>query len=54
MDLFNRLGEDGSRGLNWPNDSIHFSEAGADVVAGMVVFGFPDELLKYGVWEAWR
>jgi lysophospholipase L1-like esterase len=47
MDLFNKLGEEKSLKLNWPGDSIHFSEFGADIIAGLVAENFPVELLNY-------
>lgn len=49
MDLFNKLGENKSLRLNWPNDSIHFSEFGARILAGLVAEEFPIELLNYAV-----
>lgn len=49
MDLFNRLGQDKSLKLNWPNDSIHFSQFGANIIAGLVAEEFPKELLDYAV-----
>lgn len=49
MDLFNKLGESKSSSLNWPNDSIHFSQFGANIIAGLVAEEFPKELLNYAV-----
>jgi lysophospholipase L1-like esterase len=46
-DLFNQLGKSGSDHIWWGNEWQHFSDKGAQVIAGLVVSGLPDALKAY-------
>jgi lysophospholipase L1-like esterase len=52
IDLLNGLGKDGSEHLWWGTDYLHFSDHGAQVIAGLVVNAFPDSLKAYVVGTA--
>jgi lysophospholipase L1-like esterase len=46
IDLFNKLGESGSAYIAW-TDKIHFTQAGAQVIAGLVANALPDSFGPY-------
>ena len=48
IDMFNKLGKSGSEYIWWPGkDYLHFSEKGAQVIAGLVVNALPASLGTY-------
>ena len=48
IDMFNKLGKSESEYIWWPGkDFLHFSEKGAQVIAGLVVNALPDSLGTY-------
>ena len=52
IDMFNKLGKSGSEYIWWAGyDYLHFSEKGADVIAGLVVNALPANLGTYLVPE---
>jgi lysophospholipase L1-like esterase len=47
-DLFNKLGQSGSAYISmYPSDYAHYSQAGAQVIAGLVVNALPDSFGPY-------
>jgi lysophospholipase L1-like esterase len=48
IDMFNKLGKSGSEYIWWAGyDYLHFSQKGAEVIAGLVVNALPDSLGTY-------
>ena len=46
-DLFNELGPSGSDYIYWYTEIQHYSDQGAQVIAGLVVNALPDSLGPY-------